>query len=273
MTNKKTAKLILEKKQIELDIITGTENESAIDITSLRNKTGYITIDPGYANTGSCVSNITFIDGETGILRYRGYPIEDLANNVNFTDVAYLLLHGSLPNPDEKNIFSKSLRKEANIHEDMKRFFDGFPINAHPMATLSSMVTALSTFNPAVGSNEANINDTIIKILAQVKTIAAYSYRKSHGLPFIYPNSDLNYIDNFLHMMFSDSQDDFHTEPIFTEALDLLLILHADHEQNCSTSTVRMAGCIWSYFCWNRSFMGATSWRCESGSPRNVREN
>ena len=242
MTNKKTAKLILENKELELDIITGSENESAIDITSLRNKTGYITIDPGYANTGSCISDITFINGETGILRYRGYPIEELANNVSFTDVAYLLLHGNLPTPDEKNIFSKSLRDKANIHEDMKRFFDGFPINAHPMATLSSMVTALSTFNPSVENDELNINDTIIKILAQVKTIAAYSYRKSHGLPFIYPNPDLNYVDNFLHMMFSDSQDDFHAEPIFTEALDLLLILHADHEQNCSTSTVRMAG-------------------------------
>ena len=242
MTNKKTAKLILENKELELDIITGSENESAIDITSLRNKTGYITIDPGYANTGSCISDITFINGETGILRYRGYPIEELANNVSFTDVAYLLLHGNLPTPDEKNIFSKSLRNQANIHEDMKRFFDGFPINAHPMATLSSMVTALSTFNPSVENDELNMDDTIIKLLAQVKTIAAYSYRKSHGLPFIYPNSDLNYVDNFLHMMFSDSQDDFHSEPIFTEALDLLLILHADHEQNCSTSTVRMAG-------------------------------
>ena len=242
MTNKKTAKLILENKELELDIITGSENESAIDITSLRNKTGYITIDPGYANTGSCVSDITFINGETGILRYRGYPIEELANNVSFTDVAYLLLHGNLPTPNEKNIFSKSLRNQANIHEDMKRFFDGFPINAHPMATLSSMVTALSTFNPSVENDELNMDDTIIKLLAQVKTIAAYSYRKSHGLPFIYPNSDLNYVDNFLHMMFSDSQDDFHSEPIFTEALDLLLILHADHEQNCSTSTVRMAG-------------------------------
>lgn len=242
MTNKKTAKLILENEELELDIITGSENESAIDITSLRNKTGYITIDPGYANTGSCLSDITFINGETGILRYRGYPIEELANNVSFTDVAYLLLHGNLPTPDEKNIFSKSLRNQANIHEDMKRFFDGFPINAHPMATLSSMVTALSTFNPSVENDELNMDDTIIKLLAQVKTIAAYSYRKSHGLPFIYPNPDLNYVDNFLHMMFSDSQDDFHSEPIFTEALDLLLILHADHEQNCSTSTVRMAG-------------------------------
>ena len=242
MTNKKTAKLILENHELDLDIITGSENENAIDITSLRNKTGYITIDPGYANTGSCVSDITFIDGEKGILQYRGYPIEDLAGQVSFTDVAYLLLHGELPNAEDKSIFSKSLRKEANIHEDMKRFFDGFPINAHPMATLSSMVTALSTFNPTIDTNEENVNETIIKILAQVKTIAAYSYRKSHGLPFIYPNTDLNYIDNFLHMMFSDSQDDFHTEPIFTEALDLLLILHADHEQNCSTSTVRMAG-------------------------------
>ena len=242
MANKKTAKLILENHELELDVITGSENESAIDITSLRNKTGYITIDPGYANTGSCISDITFIDGEKGILRYRGYPIEDLAGQVNFTDVAYLLLHGQLPDTKSKAIFSKSLRKEANIHEDMKRFFDGFPINAHPMATLSSMVTALSTFNPNVDNDEDNINKTIIKILAQVKTIAAYSYRKSHGLPFIYPNADLNYIDNFLHMMFSDSQDDFHTEPIFNEALDLLLILHADHEQNCSTSTVRMAG-------------------------------
>ena len=242
MENKKTAKLILENHELDLDIITGSENENAIDITSLRNKTGYITIDPGYANTGSCVSDITFIDGEKGILQYRGYPIEDLAGQVSFTDVAYLLLHGELPNTEEKSIFSKSLRKEANIHEDMKRFFDGFPINAHPMATLSSMVTALSTFNPTIDTNEENVNETIIKILAQVKTIAAYSYRKSHGLPFIYPNTDLNYIDNFLHMMFSDSQDDFHTEPIFTEALDLLLILHADHEQNCSTSTVRMAG-------------------------------
>jgi len=242
MAKKKTAKLILENCELDLDIITGSENEHAIDITSLRNKTGYITIDPGYANTGSCTSDITFIDGETGILRYRGYPIEDLAGQVNFTDVSYLLLYGDLPSPEKKSMFSKSLRKEANIHEDMKRFFDGFPINAHPMATLSSMVTALSTFSSSIDSDEENTNETIIKILAQVKTIAAYSYRKSHGLPFIYPNPDLNYIDNFLHMMFSDSQEDFHTEPIFAEALDLLLILHADHEQNCSTSTVRMAG-------------------------------
>ena len=238
-----SAKLILNGKQLNLPIIYGTEDEKGIDITQLRKQTGHITFDPGYANTGSCISNITFIDGEKGILRYRGYPIEDLAGKVKFTDVAYLLLYGDIPNKDVKSIFSKKLRQHANIHEDMKRFFDGFPLNAHPMATLSSMVTALSAFSPEASENDDDaINETIIKILAKVKTIAAYSYRKYHGLPFIYPNPDLNYVENFLHMMFSDSQEDFHADPVLVDALDLLLILHADHEQNCSTSTVRMAG-------------------------------
>jgi len=240
--NKKAVKIKIDDKELLLPIIKGSESESAIDITSLRKETGYITFDPGYANTGSCQSDITFIDGEKGILRYRGYPIEDLAGKVKFTDVSYLLLNGELPSIDKKSLFSQALKKEANIHEDMKRFFDGFPLNAHPMATLSSMVTALSAFNPVQTDDEQSINDTIIKILAKVKTIAAYSYRKYHGLPFIYPNQDLNYVENFLHMMFSDSQDTFHTEQVLVEALDLLLILHADHEQNCSTSTVRMAG-------------------------------
>ena len=239
----KKAKLILGKNEIELPIIEGSESEKAIDITKLRSTTGHITLDPGYANTGSCFSNITFIDGEKGILRYRGYPIEDLAGKVKFTDVAYLLLHGNLPNQEIKVEFSKKLRKHANIHEDMKRFFDGFPLNAHPMATLSSMVTALSAFSPDLSKDDPeSINEIIIKILAKVKTIAAYSYRKSHGLPFIYPDPELNYIENFLHMMFSDSQESFHADSVLVEVLDLLLILHADHEQNCSTSTVRMAG-------------------------------
>ena len=242
MNNKKTAKLKIGTKELSLPIITGSKNERALDITLLRKETGYITLDPGYANTGACKSDITFIDGEKGILQYRGYPIENLAGKVKFTDVAYLLLYGELPTPKSKLVFSKSLRTEANIHEDMKRFFDGFPLNAHPMATLSSMVTALSAFNPVSTDDEESINSTIIKILAKVKTIAAYSYRKYHGLPFIYPNPELNYVENFLHMMFSDSQDNFHAEEVLVEALDLLLILHADHEQNCSTSTVRMAG-------------------------------
>ena len=236
-------KVKINNKEIELPIIRGTENESAIDITKLRKETGFITLDPGYANTGACISNITFIDGENGILRYRGYPIEQLAAKASFTDTAFLLLNGEFPNKEEKETFSKKLRIHANIHEDMKRVFDGFPLNAHPMATLSSMVTALSAFHPeSEDEDEETIDSNIIKILAKVKTIAAYSYRKYNGLPFIYPDQNLNYVENFLHMMFSDSQEEFHADPVVTDALNLLLILHADHEQNCSTSTVRLAG-------------------------------
>jgi len=236
-------KIKINNKEIKLPIIRGTENESAIDITKLRKETGFITLDPGYANTGACISNITFIDGENGILRYRGYPIEQLAAKASFTDTAFLLLNGEFPNKEEKETFSKKLRIHANIHEDMKRVFDGFPLNAHPMATLSSMVTALSAFHPeSEDEDEETIDSNIIKILAKVKTIAAYSYRKYNGLPFIYPDQNLNYVENFLHMMFSDSQEEFHADPVVTDALNLLLILHADHEQNCSTSTVRLAG-------------------------------
>ena len=239
----KPIKIKVNNQEIECPVIEGTENEHGINITQLRKKTGYITLDPGYANTGACISKITFIDGEKGILRYRGYPIEELAGKISFTETAYLPLNGELPSQDEKNQFSKSLRKNANIHEDMKRFFDGFPLNAHPMATLSSMVTALSAFHPdSESEDEEIINKNIINILAKVKTIAAYSYRKYNGLPFIYPNQDLNYVENFLHMMFSDSQEEYHADPVLVDALNLLLILHADHEQNCSTSTVRLAG-------------------------------
>ncbi len=239
----KTANLNIENDTIELPINTGTENEKAIDISSLRSKTGYITLDPGYGNTGSCKSKITFVDGEKGILRYRGYPIEKLAKDGNFTEVSYLLIYGELPNANQREEFSASLKKHANLHEDMKRFFDGFPLSAHPMAILSSMVTAISAFNPESNSwNDKDVDQSIVLALAKVKSIAAFSYRKSHGLPFIYPRSDLNYVENFLHMMFSDSQEEYHTHPVFAEALNLLLILHADHEQNCSTSTVRMAG-------------------------------
>ena len=245
----KNAKLILDNgKEYEFPIVEGSEKEKAIDITSLRSLTGYITLDPGYGNTGSCLSNITFINGEEGILRYRGYPIEQLSKNELFSDVSYLLIYGELdkdaPNSITRDDFKSLIRKNANIHEDMKRFFDGFPLSAHPMAILSSMVTALSGFS--IGSSDADdlnaIDQNIAKLLARVKTIAAYSYRKSHGLPFIYPDNNLSYVDNFLHMMFSDSQEEYHKNPIMTDALNLLLILHADHEQNCSTSTVRMSG-------------------------------
>ncbi|MBT5078462.1 MAG: citrate synthase [Candidatus Marinimicrobia bacterium] len=239
----RNAKLIIENQTLELPIISGSENEKAIDITQLRSTTGYITMDPGYGNTGSCVSDITFIDGEKGILQYRGFPIEELAKGTSFTDVAHLLIYGNMDESEEKAEFKRDIKKHANIHEDMKRFFDGFPLSAHPMAILSSMVTALSAFNPDSESHEPELIDlNIAKLIAKVKTIAAYSYRKSQGLPFLYPDPDLNYVDNFLHMMFSDSQEEYQQNPVMSEVLNLLLILHADHEQNCSTSTVRMTG-------------------------------
>ena len=240
----KKAKLILENnKTIELPIVKGSENEKAVDITSLRSQTGYITLDPGYGNTGACLSDITFIDGEAGILRYRGFPIEQVVLNTNFTDLSHLLIYGDQENENNLIKFKKSLRQHAVIHEDMKRFFDGFPPNAHPMAILSSMVTALSSYYQDDDENKEEIIDiNIVRLLAKVKTIAAYSYRKSHGLPFIYPEPELGYVENFLHMMFADSQEDHHSDQIIVEALNLLLILHADHEQNCSTSTVRMVG-------------------------------
>ena len=238
-----SAKLTIDNQSLDLPIITGSENEKAIDISKLRNTTGYITMDPGYGNTGSCISDITFIDGEKGILQYRGYPIEELAKGTSFTDVAHLLIYGNMDTSEEKENFKKEIRKHANIHEDMKRFFDGFPLSAHPMAILSSMVTALSAFNPDSESHEPEVIDlNIAKLIAKVKTIAAYSYRKSQGLPFLYPDQDLNYVNNFLHMMFSDSQEEYQQNPVMSEVLNLLLILHADHEQNCSTSTVRMTG-------------------------------
>ena len=237
------AKLTIDNQSLDLPIITGSENEKAIDISKLRNTTGYITMDPGYGNTGSCISDITYIDGEKGILQYRGYPIEELVKGTSFTDVAHLLIYGNMDTSEEKDNFKKEIRKHANIHEDMKRFFDGFPLSAHPMAILSSMVTALSAFNPDSESHELEVVDlNIAKLIAKVKTIAAYSYRKSQGLPFLYPDPDLNYVNNFLHMMFSDSQEEYQQNPVMSEVLNLLLILHADHEQNCSTSTVRMAG-------------------------------
>ena len=241
----KNIKITSDEFDIEVPIVEGSENEKAINIAKLRSETGLITLDEGYGNTGSCLSSITYIDGEKGILRYRGYPIEELTdkNNITFTDVAYLLIYGDFDESDKKETFKKYLRAHANIHEDMKRFFDGFPPNSHPMAILSSMVTALSAFYPNGGNNDEEVMDiNIARLIAKVKTIAAYSFRKSHGMPFIYPDSSMNYVDNFLHMMFSDSQEEYHKNPVMYDALNLLLILHADHEQNCSTSTVRMAG-------------------------------
>ena len=238
-----STKIQFSNLNFESNIVNGSENEKAFDITKLRPKTGHITLDPGYGNTGSCISSITFIDGEEGILRYRGYPIEQLSEKCKFTEICYLLLYGELPNQIEQDNFSEKIKKEQNIHEDMKRFFDGFPITAHPMAILSAMVTSLSAYHKNTNIHDTkSIDNDIIRLLGKVKSFAAFSYRKSHGLPFIYPQNDLNYVENFLHMMFSDSQNSYETDPVLAEALNLLLILHADHEQNCSTSTVRMVG-------------------------------
>ena len=237
------AKIQLPEFEHESATITGSENEKAFDITKLRSETGHITLDPGYGNTGACISDITFIDGEKGILRYRGYPIEQLAEKCRFTEICYLLLYGELPNLEQQADFRQKIKKEQNIHEDMKRFFDGFPITAHPMAILSAMVTSLSAYQDETDiTNEEKIDQDIIRLLGKVKSFAAFSYRKSHGLPFIYPQAELNYVENFLHMMFSDAQENYEVDPVLAEALNLLLILHADHEQNCSTSTVRMVG-------------------------------
>ena len=233
-----TATLLLKGKEYELPVIEGSEGETAIDVTSLRAKTGAITFDPGYANTGSCASAITFIDGEKGILRYRGYPIEELARKATFVEVCYLLIHGNMPSPMELIAFDEKLTRHSLIHEDMKKFFEGFPPSAHPMAILSAMVASLSAYYPNNGDDELNI----IRLLSKAKTIAAFSYKKSVGQPFIYPRNDLTYTQNFMHMMFAVPAEDYVVSPAIDRALNLLLILHADHEQNCSTSTVRMVG-------------------------------
>ena len=234
------AQLTLDGKTIELPIVKGTEDEKAIDVTQLRSETKYITFDPSYGNTGSCSSDITYISGEKGILRYRGYPIEQLADHSSFVEVIYLLLYGELPNETELVSFNKEITYHSLIHEDMKRFFDGYPMNAHPMGVLASTVAALSTFYPARVDGDIELN--IIRLLAKVKTLAAFAYKKSIGQPLIYPKNELGFEENFLHMMFAVPAEDYTVDPTMAEALRLLLILHADHEQNCSTSTVRMVG-------------------------------
>jgi citrate synthase len=242
---KEAAELILpDGKQISLPIIVGTENEKAIDISRLRSETGYITLDHGYANTGSCLSAITYLDGDAGILRYRGIPIQELAEKSTFIEVSFLLIYGHLPTKAELDEFSDNLIRHTLIHEDMKRFYDGFPRDAHPMAILSSVVSALYTFyQDWEDPKDQDKQDLgIIRLLAKLPTMAAFAYKKSIGHPFIYPDNSFSYCANFLHMMFATPAEDYYIDPDIVAALDLLLILHADHEQNCSTSTVRMVG-------------------------------
>ncbi len=235
------AELNIDGKPIELDTVVGSEGEVGLDITKLRASTGCITLDPGYGNTGSCESAITFIDGEKGILRYRGYDIAELAAKSNFIETAHLLINGELPNKDELAAFSAKLTENQTLHEDMRHHFEGFPATAHPMAILSSMINAASCYHPNLLTHrEERFPFHAARLISQVRTIAAFSYRKSHGLPPIYPKSDYSYTENFLHMMFSQPGEDLELKPEIVRALDTIFLLHADHEQNCSTSTVRM---------------------------------
>jgi len=237
-----TAKLVLEGKEYEFPVITGSENEKAIDISNLRAKTGYITLDPGYVNTGATTSAITYLDGEQGILRYRGIPIEQLAEKSTFVETSYLLIYGNLPNKQQLATFSRSLTLHSLIHEDMKHFFDGYPAAAHPMAILSSMVCSLSAYYPESKNIFDNFDMQVPRLLSKLRTIAAFSYKKSIGHPVIYPQNHLSYCANFLQMMFGVPAEPYQMDDDMVKALNILLILHADHEQNCSTSTVRLVG-------------------------------
>jgi citrate synthase len=240
------AKIELNGEVYELPIFEGTENEKGIDISELRVKTGgYITIDPGFKNTGSTKSSITYLDGEKGILRYRGYPIEQLADNASFLEVAFLLIYGELPSQNELNNFEKSITNHTLVHEDMKQFFEAYPAKAHPMGVLASMVCSLSTFypeslDPSRGPEAKDL--TVHRLIAKLPTLAAWSYKNAIRHPFMYPKNEYDYCENFLYMMFAMPTSEYQLDPVVVSALNKLLILHADHEQNCSTSTVRVVG-------------------------------
>jgi citrate synthase len=239
-----TAKLQIGDKSVELPIVTGVHGEKGLDITKLRGQTGVITFDPGYANTGSCVSAITFIDPVRGELRYRGIPIEQLAEHSNFIEVAYLLIHGDLPSREALKKFDGSIRRHSLLHEDMKHFFGALPKDAHPMATLSAAAGALSTFYPDSldPRDSAQVEISMHRLIAKMPTIASYAYKHSVGQPFMYPQDGLSYVGNFLQMMFANPCEDFEPDPVVEHAIELLLVLQADHGQNCSTSCVRLVG-------------------------------
>ncbi len=229
----------------ELPLTTGSENETAIDISTLRAKTGLVTLDYGYKNTGATKSDITYLDGEKGILRYRGYRIEELAEKASFLEIAFLLIYGYLPTEKEFDEWAGLIKYHTLIHEDFRKIFEGFPSNAHPMGVLSSMVTSLTAFYPeSLDPNRSmdEVTMSIIRLIAKLPTMAAWSYKNEKGHPLMYPNNKLEYVDNFLHMMFALPTDDYKVDPVVSKAMNKLLILHADHEQNCSASTVRLVG-------------------------------
>ncbi|MBD1386378.1 citrate synthase [Mucilaginibacter rigui] len=240
-----TAQLKIGDKTYDLPVIEGTEGEKAIDISKLRDQSGYVTLDIGYKNTGATKSAITFLDGEVGILKYRGYPIEQLAEKSTFIEVAYLLIYGKLPTAEQLQAFEFEISHHTLVHEDMKKFFDGFPSGSHPMGQLSSLIGALAAFNPASlkqGLSAGEINIEIIKLIAKMSTIVSWIYKKSLGHPVIYPRNKYDYVTNFMHMTFGQRTEDVEIDPVVVSAMNKLLILHADHEQNCSTSTVRIVG-------------------------------
>lgn len=239
------AQIILDGKTYEFPVYTGSEGERAIDISKLRDQTGYITLDLGYKNTGATTSAITFLDGEEGVLHYRGYPIEQLAEKASFIEVSYLLLYGELPNQKELADFENQIRYHSLVHEDMKHFFEFFPSNAHPMGILSAMVNSLSTFYPKSQDPHRSMHDrmrTVVRLIAKMPTLAAISYKNNLGHPYMYPDNSLGYVENFLYMMYGLPTEPYKADPVVVDALNKLLILHADHEQNCSASTVRMVG-------------------------------
>jgi len=239
------AKISIDGNSYELPIVEGTENEKAVDIGKLRGLSGIITIDPGFKNTGSTKSAITFLDGEKGILRYRGYPIEQLAENSTFLEVSYLLIYGELPTKSEFDNFTRQVTRRSMVHEDIKNILMGFPSNAHPMGVLSSLVSSLTAFYPqSLDPHRAKelINLSIIRIMAKLPSIAAWTFKNKIGQPFNYPDNSLGYVENFINMMFKVPTEEYTVDPVVADALNKLLILHADHEQNCSTSTVRLVG-------------------------------
>jgi citrate synthase len=242
-TDLPAATLNIEGKTYQLPLHIGSEGERAIDISNLRSQSGYVTMDSGFGNTAACSSNVTYIDGEKGILRYRGYPIQQLAQKSRFVETAYLLVYGELPTKVQLDKFSKHLNASSLIHEDMTHFFTGFPRNAHPMSILSTMVASLSAFYPIPEEMSEDFEAQVIaNLISQVRTIAAFSYKKSIGEPLVYPSVRLKYVENFMRMMFSSPVNDYVQDPDVVRAIDLFLMLHADHEQNCSTSTVRIVG-------------------------------
>jgi citrate synthase len=238
------AQLRLGDQTIELPIIVGSEGERAIDVRSLRSQTGFITFDPGYANTGACKSSITFIDGDKGILHYRGIPIEELADKSTFLEVAYLLVYGALPKRDQLGAFVGSILRHTMIHEDFRKFYQAMPKDTHPMAALSASVGALSAFYPdSLEPRDPRLVEiSVHRLIAKIITMVAYAYKRSIGQPFLYPQNHRSYVGNFLYMLFANPCEEFELDPVVEKAMDLLLILHADHEQNCSASTVRLVG-------------------------------